>query len=250
MEDENIHNHLPLPTPLIYDNNTRSRSQTPHQFLSSTRTVLSPNDILKVESTYRSIGTQVFACRCLCELYITTADRLAKLEDWILFHRGLPVWLLNLGTNPKRQSRLSLIIAEYGSGFPIWQDTINGFSDVKQARIQHITFRLSDRITLGVLRFNDLLASKEFISFYKSIRNDHRYEHLFSTIITNKHQRSSSCGSELKKRGKKQKNINKSSISNPCQFQHITCLQVKDRARLISLDQCLIPSRNYSDQHI
>ncbi|CAF2745020.1 unnamed protein product [Rotaria sp. Silwood2] len=250
MEDEDLHNHLPLPASIIYDNNTRPRSQTPHHFVSSsTRTVLSANDILKVESSYRSIGTQVFACRCLCDLYITTTDRLAKLEDWILFQHGLPVWLLNSGTNPKRQSRLSLIIAEHGSGFPVWQDTINGFSDVKQARAQHITFRLSDQITLAVLRFNDLSASKDFYSYYQSIRNDKRYENLFSTIILNRHHRSSSCGSILRKHRKNQ-NINKSSISNPCQFQHITCLQVKDRVRLISLDQCLIPSQNYSNQHI
>jgi hypothetical protein len=208
-------------------------------------TILSPNDILKVESSYRSIGTQVYASRCLCDLYITTAERLAKLEDWILFQHGLPVWLLNSGTNPKRQTRLSLIIAEYGSGFPIWQDNINGHSDIKQAREQHITFRLSDQVTLAVLRFNNLIASKEFFSYYISIRNDHRYKHLF----TNGHNRSSSVGSILNNNKRKSKHhVNKSSISNPCQFQHITRLQVKDRARLTSLNQCLMPAQTYSNE--
>ncbi|CAF1426462.1 unnamed protein product, partial [Adineta ricciae] len=238
---------------LIYDNNTtRPRPQTPRQIhsSSSTRTVLTANDILKVESSYRSIGTQVFACHCLCDLFITTADRLAKLEDWIRFQHGLPVWLLNSGTDLKRTSRFSLIIAEHGSGFPIWEDTINGFSDVKQARAQHITFRLSDQKTLAVLRFHDLAASKDFYSYYKSIRCDTRYEHLFSTEALNKHHRSASCGSLLRKRRKNHKSINKSSISNPCQFQHITCLQVKDRVRLITLDQCLIPCHNYSNEQI
>lgn len=211
------------------------------------RTVLSANDILKVESSYRSIGTQVLACRCLCDLYVTTAERLSKLEDWLLFQHGLPVWLLNSGTNPKRQSRLSLIIAEHGSGFPIWQDTINEHSDVKQARAQHITFRLSDQNTLAVLRFQDLTASKEFYSFYRSIRNDPRYEQLFSS---NKYSRSSSCSSITRKRRKHLKNIPKSSISNPCQFQHITSLQIKDRAQLISLNQCLVPTPTFSNQHI
>jgi hypothetical protein len=175
---------------------------------------------------------------------------LSKLEDWLLFQRGLPVWLLNSGTNPKRPTRLSLIIAENGSGFPIWQDTIDGFSDVKQARAQHLTFRLSDQTTLAVIRFNDLSSSKDFYAFYKSVRNDRRYEHLFSTNLSNKHQRSSSCGMALRKRRKNHKNISKSSISNPCQFQHITSLQIKDRSRLISLDQCLIPTPNYSNEHI
>ena len=238
---------IPLPASLIYDNNPHPRPQTPHQFPVLNRTVLSANDILKVESSYRSIGTQVLACRCLCDLYVTTAERLSKLEDWLLFQHGLPVWLLNSGTNPKRQSRLSLIIAEHGSGFPIWQDTINEHSDVKQARAQHITFRLSDQNTLAVLRFQDLTASKEFFSFYRSIRNDSRYEHLFSP---NKYSRSSSCSSIARKRRKNLKNIPKSSISNPCQFQHITSLQIKDRAQLISLNQCLIPTPTFSNQHI
>ena len=130
--------------------------------------------------------------------------------------------------------------------FPIWQDNINGHSDIKQAREQHITFRLSDQVTLAVLRFNDLIASKEFFSYYISIRNDHRYKHLF----TNGHNRSSSCGSILinNKKRKSQNHVNKSSISNPCQFQHITRLQVKDRVRLTSLNQCLMPAQTYSNE--
>lgn len=251
VEENDMHEHAPLPASLIYDNNLRSRSQTPHPLLHpSPRTVLTANDILKVESSYRSIGTQVFACRCLCELYITTAERLAKLEDWMLFQHGLPVWLLNSGNNTKRPSRLSLIVAEHGSGFPIWQDTIDGQSDVKQARAQHITFRLSDRNTLAVLRFHDLAASREFFSYYHTIRNDHRFQHLFSSNSSRAHNRSLSCGSKLRNRRKHPKNINKSSISNPCQFQHITSLQAKDRTRLISLEQCLLPSQNYSNFHI
>ena len=199
---------------------------------------------MKVESSFRSIGTNVYACRCLCDLYITTSERLAKLEDWILFQHGLPVWVLNCGTNPKRQSCLSLIIAEYGSGFPIWQNTINGHSDVKQVRESHVTFRLSDKVTFAVLCFNDLTASKEFFAHYVSIRNDHRYKHLFS----NGHNGSSSCGLILNNKTKSQRHINKSSISNPCQFQHITRLQVKDYVRLSLLNQCLMPHHTDSNQ--
>ncbi|CAF3330017.1 unnamed protein product [Rotaria socialis] len=221
------------------DENRRARSNRSHK-----STIVSDNDILKVELSYRSIGTHVYAARSLCDLYITTAERLAKLEDWILFQHGLPVWLLNSGTNPKRQSCLSLVIAEYGSGFPVWQDNIGGHSDVKQAREQHITFRLSDKVTLAVLRFNNILASKEFFSYYVSIRNDHRYKHLFS----NGNNRSSSCGSILTSKRKSHRHVNKSSISNPCQFQHITRLQVKDCAHLTTLNRCLMSSDIYSNE--
>jgi hypothetical protein len=161
--------------------------------------------------------------------------------------------LLNSGSNPKRQSRLSLLIAEHGSGFPIWQDIINGQSEVKQARAQHLTFRLSDQMTLAVLRFADLNASKEFFAYYKIIRNDLRYQNLFTTPSiqhkSNIHNRSSSCGSLLGQK-KTPRTLDKSSISNPCQFQHITRVQLKDRIRLTTLDQCLMPSHSYSNQHV
>jgi hypothetical protein len=243
------YNRTILPNVSIYDNNLRSRSQTPHKYTDdSHRTVLSANDILKVEFSYRSIGAQVFACRCLCDLYVTTAERLAKLEDWMLFQHGLPVWLLNSGTNLKRPSSFSLILAEHGSGFPIWQDSINEHSNIKQARAQYITFRLSDRTTLAVLRFHDVNACKEFSSYYRTIRNDHRYRQIFTSHLAHENHRSSSCGSMMKNRRKTYKNISKSSISNPCQFQHITSLQVKDRVRLISLDQCLLPSSTSCQQ--
>lgn len=228
------HDRHPSSSTTIYDNNLQPRP----------RTVLSADEILKVESSYRSIGTQVFTCRCLCELYITTADRLSKLEDWILFHHGLPVWLLNSGVKSSRPSRLSLILAEQGSGFPIWQDVITDHSEIKQSRLQHMTFRFSDQMTLAVLRFHDLTASKEFFSYYQKIRQDQRYEHIFHNTNLHHHHRSSSCGSVLRNRRKNRKNISKSSISNPCQFQHITSLQVNDRVRLISLDQCFLPSNS------
>lgn len=246
--DDDRHQQSTLPSPLVSDNQINSRPQTPHRLQNSTalRPVLSTDDILKVESAYRSIGAQVFAARSSCDLYITTAERLSKLEDWILFQQGLPVWLFNSGTNPKRSSRLSLILAEFGSGFPIWQDTINSYSEIKLAREQHITFRLSDRVTLAVMRFYDILASKEFFSFYERLRSDSRHQHVFGTSSTNSsHQRSSSCGSILKSSRKALKNISKSSISNPCQFQHITSLQIQDRNHLISLDQCLLSSQNH-----
>ena len=230
-------------SPAVVNDHPQSRSRTPHQ-----AALLSANDILKVEASYRSIGSHVFVARSLCELYITTADRLAKLEDWILFQQGLPVWLLNSGAHPKRPQRLSLLIAEHGSGFPIWEDTISGCSDVKQARAQHITFRLSDQITLAVLRFKDLSAAKEFFGSYLSIRNDRRYQQMFSSKTSHgQHNRSSSCGSMLAKRRKSARPTSKSSISNPCQFQHITSLQVHDRLRLTSLEQCLMPFHGASN---
>ena len=221
----------------------QSRSRSAHQ-----NKLISSKDLLKVEASYRSIGTQVFVARSLCDLYITTADRLAKLEDWIFFQHGLPVWLFNSGLNPQRPCRLSLLIAEYGSGFPVWEDIMDASSEVKQARAQHITFRLSDQNTLAVLRFADLSASKEFFNSYLSIRNDPRYQHIFNRKSIQASHRSSSCGSVATKKNKSKRSLNKSTISNPCQFQHINSLQIHDRRRIISLDNCLMSSPCYPDE--
>lgn len=238
--DEEYRSHSPS---IISNKTSLSRSRSNQRKL-----ILTNKDILKVESAYRSIGTQVFAARSLCDLYITTADRLAKLEDWIRFQHGLAVWVLNSGKNPQRPCRLSLVIAEYGSGFSLWEDTITGSSDVKQARGQHITFRLSDRITLAVLRFHNVSSSQEFFASYISIRNDARYQQLFNRKQTQNHHRSASCGSMLSKKSKSKRPLSKSSISNPCQFQHITSLQVKDRCRITSLENCLTSSPCYSNE--
>ncbi|CAF0835856.1 unnamed protein product [Didymodactylos carnosus] len=135
------------------------------------------------------------------------------------------------------------------SGFPIWQDIITYKSDVKYARDQHITFRLSDQKTLGVLRFANLQQSKEFFNYYLQLKNDQRYVNLFHStggklssqsqnrhLVTDRNNRSASCGAVLNKR------VSKSSISNPCCFQHITRIKLTDRQVLTTLSKCLPPS--------
>ncbi|CAF0770050.1 unnamed protein product [Didymodactylos carnosus] len=211
--------------------------------------VVNDQDVCTIESSYKSIGSKVFSCKCIVELFITTSERLSKLEDWIFFQRGLPIWLFNTGINPKRMKCLSIVLTEKGSGFPIWQDIITYKSDVKYARDQHITFRLSDQKTLAVLRFTDLQQSKKFFNYYLQLKNDQQHMDLFQShvkklssqsrnryLTIDRNNRSASCGAVLNKR------VSKSSISNPCHFQHITRIQLSDRKILTTLSKCLPPS--------
>ncbi|CAF0795087.1 unnamed protein product [Didymodactylos carnosus] len=244
------------PANVLLNNDTQTVLHHSKQLSHLTKTdnndfVVSDQDVYIVESSYKSIGSKVYVCKCIVELFITTAERLSKLEDWIFFQRGLPVWLFNTGINPKRLKCLSIVLAEKGSGFPIWQDIITNKSDIKYARDQHITFRLSDQKTLAVLRFTNFQQSKEFFNYYVQLKNDRRHVNLFqstgklssSSVETyqirsgnNLKNRSASCGAVLNKR------VSKSSISNPCCFQHITQIQLADRQLLTTLSRCLPPS--------
>ncbi|CAF0835873.1 unnamed protein product [Didymodactylos carnosus] len=108
------------PANVLYDNNTKtSQHHYSKQLIGLTKLennnlVITDQDVYTVESSYKSIGSKVFVCKCIVDLFVTTAERLSKLEDWIFFQRGLPVWLLNTGINPKRIECLSLVLAEKG----------------------------------------------------------------------------------------------------------------------------------------
>ena len=49
-----------------------------------------------------------------------------------VYHRGVPLWLFNSGTNPRRPSKqVKFTLAEKGTGFILWQDRIDACSDFK-----------------------------------------------------------------------------------------------------------------------
>lgn len=49
-----------------------------------------------------------------------------------VYHRGVPLWLFNSGTNPRRPCKqMKFTLAEKGTGFILWQDRIDACSDFK-----------------------------------------------------------------------------------------------------------------------
>lgn len=49
-----------------------------------------------------------------------------------VYHRGVPLWLFNSGSNPRRPSKqVKFTLAEKGTGFILWQDRIDACSDFK-----------------------------------------------------------------------------------------------------------------------
>lgn len=64
--------------------------------------ILDKNEIVKIESCYRSIGSNVSSCKCSAEFYSTNLQNLINLLDWKHHLSGVPVWVFNSGNNPKR----------------------------------------------------------------------------------------------------------------------------------------------------
>lgn len=72
---------------------------------------------------------QVFVCESLANLYLGSAT---QGERWDLRFTGIPVVLLDLGeTRSRSKRRIQILLAERGSCFTLWRDTIDNLSSYK-----------------------------------------------------------------------------------------------------------------------
>lgn len=70
---------------------------------------------------------QIFVCPSLANLY----EGVGK-NDWRLVYTGIPVLLHDKGSARSRtMPRVTFILAERGSCFALWKDTIDNLSDYK-----------------------------------------------------------------------------------------------------------------------
>ena len=123
--------------------------------------MISQEEHAKVESFYKSFGTQLHvACSCASlytltlndvneskatldatiNLFLSNDDNLISKQKWSVQHRGVPLWLFNTGVNPRRSFRqLKFTLAERGTGFILWQDRIDFRSDFKIFRKRKVS---------------------------------------------------------------------------------------------------------------
>lgn len=105
--------------------------------------LLDKSEIFKIESCYKSIGSNVNSCKCSADLYSTNLQSLIKLLDWKHQLSGVPVWVFNTGLNPKRPKGLSLVMAEKKTGFALWRlDNITYSNDFKWTKPGHMSFKV------------------------------------------------------------------------------------------------------------
>lgn len=154
--------------------------------------------------------------------------------EWQLKYTGIPIVLLDEGEARSRNKRkIQLILAERGTCFMLWRDTIDNLSNYKvSGEAFHTMFCSSDHTEHIGISFDVPKASQEL------------WKHIEALISDPENISLSGPG---KKKKKKDKKLNKpaplppkSYISQPCCFQHVTKVARDDRSRYASLKQ-LIP---------
>lgn len=82
------------------------------------------------EILLRFLGTQqVFVCESLANLYLGNAS---QTERWELRFTGIPVVVLDLGeTRSRSKRRIQILLAERGTCFTLWRETIDNLSSYK-----------------------------------------------------------------------------------------------------------------------
>ncbi|EAA12473.4 AGAP007736-PA [Anopheles gambiae str. PEST] len=219
----NHHRHQPPPyTQEDVDEQDDDLEYTKHDLISLDNGVITDYERAQVESFFSGLGTEVYVSSSLANLY----ERVGK-EDWRLVFTGIPVLLHDKGSTRSRCTpRVSFVLAERGTCFALWKDTIDNLSDYKVAAAAFHTMCLSadHRKVIG-FSFDSNQAAREMWV---------RVEELTS----NPENIALSAPGRKRKTQKRAKPIvlpPKSQISQPCQFNHVTSVTTSDTQRYFSL---------------
>ena len=173
-------------------------------------------DLLQVETFYRSHKTEVYASGCLANVYFGSNKLSFASDQWTFTCTGIPVLVLDSGEH-LRERRLYLIVAEKGTGFTLWKDVIDNLTGYKAPNSNFHTLHLStDHTKLAGLSFDDAGCASEFFSHILRLTSDPNDELL-------------KIGKQKKKKSVKEKKgkvklPKKTEISQPCCFVHVTKL--------------------------
>ncbi|XP_029035885.1 uncharacterized protein LOC114872645 isoform X1 [Osmia bicornis bicornis] len=185
----------------------------------------------QLETFFRGLKSQVFVCESLANLYLGNAS---QTERWELRFTGIPVVVLDLGeTRSRSKRRIQILLAERGTCFTLWRETIDNLSSYKVSGPAFHTMCLSsDHTRLAGLSFDNPKAANDL------------WQHIERLVSCPENISLSVPGKKKKKPVPKKVVLPaKSNISQPCQFQHVTSVDAADRSRYFSL-QTLVPPLN------
>lgn len=194
-----------------------------------TSSLLSMNERAQVESFFSGLGTEVFVCSSLANLYEGAGK-----DDWRLIYTGIPVLLHDKGLSRSRTiPRVTFCLAERGSCFSLWRDTIDNLSDYKVAGPAFHTMHLSSdhRQVIG-FSFDASESARELWKVIERLISDPEN---IAINIPNARKKNK------QKRVKPPALPPKSQISHPCQFQHVTSVTTEDASRYYSLQAFVAP---------
>ncbi|KAH3739629.1 uncharacterized protein LOC127851919 [Dreissena polymorpha] len=171
-------------------------------------------DLLQVDTFYRSHKSDVFVCGCLANMYIGSVK---NPEQWVFNATGIPLLLLDSGEH-HRQRKLYIVLAEKGTGFTIWREVIDNLTSFKTPNANFHTMHLSkDHTKLAGLSYDDANKAKEFYCHLEKLTSDPDDDLLKLGNIKKKSK-------SMRDKKKKIKLPKKTEISQPCCFVHVTKL--------------------------
>ena len=215
--------------------------------------LLTEAEVLQVEMFYRSHKTEVWVSQSTAHLHlgsvkITTSltpkisDKKQRhsthqhhqpvasselVENWKYIKMGVPVFLLDSGAS-RRERKLHILLAEKGTGFTLWKDKMDHLSGYKASTSVFHTMHLSgDHNNMAGFAFDDGHAAAEFLTRWKSIACNPDDD------ILNLSGKSKKRKKEEKKQKGKFKPPQKSAISAPCCFTHVTKLDRTDGMNIL-----------------
>ncbi|XP_055541824.1 uncharacterized protein LOC129727737 isoform X2 [Wyeomyia smithii] len=212
----------------INEDDTALDYDAKHDLISLDNGMITDFERAQVESFFSGLGTEVYVSTSLANLY----ESIGK-DDWRLVYTGIPVLLHDKGcTRSRCTPRVSFVLAERGTCFALWKDTIDNLSDYKVAAAAFHTMCLSadHRKVIG-FSFDSNQAAREMWV---------RVEEL----ISNPENIALSAPGRKRKSKKVTKPIvlpPKSQISQPCQFHHVTSVTTGDVQRYFSLQAFVAP---------
>lgn len=201
---------------------------------------------------------QVYVSSSLANLY----EGVRK-KDWRLVFTGIPVLLYDKGSARSRSSpRVTFVLAERGTCFALWKDTIDNLSNYKVSGPAFHTMCLSTgELSLNFFGKNvflttchlDITDHRKVIGFsFDSNESAIELWQCVERLVSNPENIALSSPGR-KKRSKKQRTKPivlppKSQISHPCQFLHVTKVTAYDTPRFFSLQAFVSSSsKRYED---
>lgn len=200
---------------------------------------LSRSNLIRIELFYRSRESAIYVARCLADLFLgasTTPDACSMVHQ----HTGVPVWILNSGLGIRRRELL-LVLAERETGLPLWSDRISYLSEYHALSPDVHCLRVSGSLRKTVrLRMSCEKSAEEFLATFRQMASDPN-DDLWKVSADNNNRKSTTrkTGSGRKKRQK----LSKLSISQPCNFVRLSCVDPSD-ANFRSAFSGLVPLAN------
>lgn len=202
------------------------------------RRKISEQDLQQVEMFYRSHKTELFVCRCRVTLFfgsvrrhstVTTSDPdLAAAElnpesKWTPTKSGILLIVLDSGES-RRHRKLYVILAEIGSGFMLWRDSVDHLTNYcNLSSIFHTMHMSHDHTRLAGFLFEDNAAAADFYRKFTSLVSNKDDTLLNLSRATARRPRSLPRKFRRNQSAAETKfSLNKADISGPCCFTHVT----------------------------